>query len=39
MTVAVVVNVVFDEDYDDDDDNRLKIRISIAKITTNYTRQ
>jgi hypothetical protein len=38
--VAVVVDAVFDEDYNDgDDDDRIKITISIAKITTNDTRK
>jgi len=35
--VAVVVDAVFDEDYNDDD--RIKLRIIIAKITTNDTRK
>jgi len=39
--VVLVVDAVFDEDYNDDDDDvdRIKIRIIIAKIRTNDTRK
>jgi hypothetical protein len=37
--VAVVVDAVFDKDYDDYDDDSIKIRISTTEMSTNNTRK